>query len=643
MQAISQILEGQGASVAFLEPTELHSNSGAVEAIGHDNVHWIANDDFTSIVRSPNLVLTMNDWDQSAAHLLEHCKQMGIGIIGLQEGTTDFLRNNWGGRGYCDPERLPYTKSDFLLLASNFDATYFPNRPHTVIGMDRVEPLFAEDVSFPEQPIVLINLNFSYKVCLEFSRDWLVSVTKTCEALGFEYVLSVHPQDETDVSGFEDKIDTAPLHELLKKSTLFVSRFSNAIYESLALGKPVVYFNPHNEKSRTFNEPEGAFSVARSDKELLELLKYEITQRDIRERAQTYFESHLSLEKSRSSAERAADAILNLIREKPTAPFIQPSPGNAPDISIIVPAYNVAPYLDRCIDSLCRQTCQNTEIILIDDCSTDHTGKIMTEYARRDARLTTNSLTMRSGQSRARNIGMMRARGKAIMFVDGDDWLAPDACEKALAELQASRAEVVLFDLFEYLQPKSKIIQHFDFDEVKKPGFDRSELLKICSPCTKIYQTDFLRRIGAYFPEAAIFEDWFWTLQWATQARKISAISDPLYYYRKNRPGSTTTGNRSEVEAMRGIIRNLDMSKRYLDNRGLNYRSLSVLINKADARVRNDATISEHDRLACYGMLAEYLRSTFYLGLPAGVTQKSIRKAYAAHKPGAHILSRLKG
>ncbi len=164
---IANALEARGLTVAFLKPTERHSASGAVEALKGEPVVWLENEDFTSVERSPAAVITMNDWDQSAAHLLAHCRLMGIRVIGLQEGTTDFLRNNWQNAGYNDPARLPYSHSDFLLLASDFDAQYFPERPHAVIGMDRVEPLFLDEVFFPKKPVVLLNLNFSYKVCLE--------------------------------------------------------------------------------------------------------------------------------------------------------------------------------------------------------------------------------------------------------------------------------------------------------------------------------------------------------------------------------------------------------------------------------------------------------------------------------------------
>lgn len=620
-------LKALGVSAAFLKPVERHSKSGAVEALQGHPVTWLENDDFTSVLRTPAAVVTMNDWDLSSAHLLDHCKIMGTRVIGLQEGTTDFLRNNWNHPKYADPKRLPYARADFLLLASDFDASYFADRPHAVIGMDRVEPLFAEEVSFPAAPVVVLNLNFSYKVCLEFSRAWLDSAAAACSALGLDYIISVHPQDETDLSGYEDRIRREPLHDLLRGASLFVSRFSNAIYEALALGKPVVYFNPHGEQARTFNEAEGAFSVARNDDELRAAIAHEVSQREIRARAKPYFESHLSLIPGRLSAERAAEAIANLLRSLPRP---QPRrPDRPPAVSIIVPVHDVEPWLDRCLDSLLGQTMGDLQILLVDDASSDGSLALLREYERLDERIVVHRLLLQSGQSRARNIGMMQAHGETTMFVDSDDWLHPDACLKAHDRMRDGENDVVVFDYFDYRQPISTPAQHADFSAVAAGGVERADFLKICSPCTKIYRTAFLRRIEAYFPEATIFEDWFWTMQWATQAKTISALAEPLYFYRRDRTGSTTSGQRSEVEVMRGIVRNLGMSKRFLDARGMDYSPLAILINKADARIRIDKKhVRNEERVAGYAMLRDYLLASFPAGLPRGVTQRSILALY---------------
>lgn len=631
MYPISAALRDKGLTVAFLEPVERHRDSGAIEALSGHDVHWIANDAFTSLARAPDAVVTMNDWDMASAHLLEYCKIMGIHVIGLQEGTTDFRRENWSNPGYTDQNRLPYAKSDFLLLASEFDASYFPNRAHAIIGMGRVEPLFKETVSFPDTPVVLINVNFSYKVCLEFSRQWLEDVTATCDQLGLEYVLSIHPQDETDLSGYEDKISPDPLHELMKSTSLFISRFSNAIYESLALGKPVVYYNPHNERSRFFNSSEGAFSVVHSAEALADSISAEIRSRDIRLRAKAYLDSHLSIKPGESSTQRAADAIathahnIRISKDRKRA-----SLASDLKVSILIPAYNVARYIDRCLDSILNQTYANLEVVVINDNSSDETLDIAQSYASEDDRVIVVSRPQRMGVSSARNLALSKASGDAIMWVDPDDWITPDACEKAIKKLSQSGSDVVVFDYYEYHEPKSNQAKHFDFAGIESGDFPRQNFMEICSVCTKIYRRDFIQKIDARFPDGFVFEDWFWSLQWSAHASSVSAIPDAIYFYRRNRPGSITTRMGFEIRNIHSIIRNMELSKAYLDAFGKSYEPLYVLINKSDARIRpTRSNLSEKERNECYAMLMKFLTRSFPGGLPEAIVSPSIRSVYA--------------
>ena len=112
-----------------------------------------------------------------------------------------------------------------------------------------------------------------------------------------------------------------------------------------------------------------------------------------------------------------------------------------PDITVIVPVYNTEPYLRKCIESIINQTFHNIEIILIDDGSTDNSIDILSSYAIMDNRI---SLIHQENQelSAARNAGMRRAKGEYIMFVDGDDWIEIDTCEKAVCAAKIGRAHV---------------------------------------------------------------------------------------------------------------------------------------------------------------------------------------------------------
>lgn len=101
-------------------------------------------------------------------------------------------------------------------------------------------------------------------------------------------------------------------------------------------------------------------------------------------------------------------------------------------ISVIVPVYNVEPYLRKCLDSIVKQTYKDHEILIIDDGSTDGGGAICDEYAGMDNRIRTFH-TENRGLSAARNLGLDEARGEWIGFVDSDDWIEPNFIETAMS------------------------------------------------------------------------------------------------------------------------------------------------------------------------------------------------------------------
>lgn len=113
-------------------------------------------------------------------------------------------------------------------------------------------------------------------------------------------------------------------------------------------------------------------------------------------------------------------------------------------ISVIIPVYNGAQQLPRCLDSVCAQTHAALEILLVDDGSTDGTAEVCARYARRDGRIRVIRQE-NQGPSGARNRGLEEAAGELVAFVDSDDWLEPDALACALAQLKQAQADVVLW------------------------------------------------------------------------------------------------------------------------------------------------------------------------------------------------------
>ena len=116
---------------------------------------------------------------------------------------------------------------------------------------------------------------------------------------------------------------------------------------------------------------------------------------------------------------------------------------SSPIVTILTPAYNAERFICRCLDSLLAQTYTNLQIIVIDDCSTDTTHLLANDYAQRDSRIILMQTERNSGASAARNTGLAAAKGEYITEVDADDWLAPDAIEKAMAEAAEEYTDIV--------------------------------------------------------------------------------------------------------------------------------------------------------------------------------------------------------
>lgn len=147
---------------------------------------------------------------------------------------------------------------------------------------------------------------------------------------------------------------------------------------------------------------------------------------------------------------------------------------NAPLISVIIPIYNVEPYLHRCVDSVLAQTYRNIEIILVDDGSPDNCPAICDEYAEKDSRVKVIHKE-NGGVSSARNAGLDIAKGDYIGFVDSDDWIEPDMYEVLYSAIQNTGADIA-----------SIVVNTGDTQPIKKGNvklFTSSEALKeVCKP-----------------------------------------------------------------------------------------------------------------------------------------------------------------
>jgi len=209
-----------------------------------------------------------------------------------------------------------------------------------------------------------------------------------------------------------------------------------------------------------------------------------------------------------------------------------------PNISIIVPIYNVEPFLRCCVDSLLQQTYADFELILVDDGSPDNCGAICDEYVAADDRVRVIHKP-NGGLSDARNAGLKIAQGEYIAFVDSDDWGTPDYLECLLSALAENGADICECDILRTSGEETALTKEYHAAEVFTTVDAMEQLIHDGSfhqhVWNKLYRRDVIADI--LFPKGKTNEDEFWTYQVFGNAKKVVKIQDVLYFYFQ-RPGS---------------------------------------------------------------------------------------------------------
>lgn len=204
-------------------------------------------------------------------------------------------------------------------------------------------------------------------------------------------------------------------------------------------------------------------------------------------------------------------------------------------ISVIVPVYNVAPYLKKCLDSIIHQTYTNLEIILVDDGSTDESPQICDEYAAKDKRIVVIH-KKNGGQSEARNFGLDICKGEFISFVDSDDWIERDFIEILYNELTRYNSDISIINHNRFsLDGTYNSIKSFKNETIS--NIDALKLLIKKEPiqhllmCGKLYRKELFD--GIRFPVGRIFEEHLICYKIYYKARKITSCNKVLYHYLK--------------------------------------------------------------------------------------------------------------
>ncbi|MBQ7751480.1 MAG: glycosyltransferase family 2 protein [Clostridia bacterium] len=206
-------------------------------------------------------------------------------------------------------------------------------------------------------------------------------------------------------------------------------------------------------------------------------------------------------------------------------------------ISVIVPVYNVEPYLRRCVDSILNQTFSDFECILVDDGSPDGCPAICDEYAEKDSRVKVIH-KKNGGLSDARNVGLDKANGKYVSFIDSDDWIHPQMLEILYKGLMDNN---VLISVCEY-----KEVEHQEpYTAITEPIFETrygmdffiTNHITAVIACSKLYDKSLFDDIR--YPYGKLHEDEFVTYKLLYKAETVAYTNKPLYFYFQNENGIT--------------------------------------------------------------------------------------------------------
>lgn len=210
-----------------------------------------------------------------------------------------------------------------------------------------------------------------------------------------------------------------------------------------------------------------------------------------------------------------------------------------PLISVIVPVYKVEKYLHQCVDSILNQTCQNLEVILVDDGSPDACPAICDGYAAKDSRVKALHKA-NGGLSDARNAGMAVARGEYLSFADSDDVLPADALEKMLLLALSENADLVIGDHVRFeddipdAQPSAGDHRVMRRREAMTDFFQNG-----CASWARLYRSGIHRDL--LFPVGEINEDEAIVLKLLDRCDRIVKTSHVVYFYRCRLESITTS------------------------------------------------------------------------------------------------------
>lgn len=209
-------------------------------------------------------------------------------------------------------------------------------------------------------------------------------------------------------------------------------------------------------------------------------------------------------------------------------------------VSIIIPIYNAEKYIARCLESVLNQTYKNIEIVCVDDCGTDKSLEIVEQYQKKFGNKVIIIKTLvNQGSGAARDLGIEKATGEYLTFLDSDDYIKKDCIQKYMEVIEQENAEVVIGGFIRKKNGKENTI-------IPK---NEQDMWLFSSSCHKLYKTSFLRSEGINFRGTRRYEDEPFSYRILLAKSKLALIDYAGYYYAYNNDSMTQSrkSDRSDI------------------------------------------------------------------------------------------------
>lgn len=244
-----------------------------------------------------------------------------------------------------------------------------------------------------------------------------------------------------------------------------------------------------------------------------------------------------------------------------------------PKVSVIIPVYNTAPLLSRCLESVINQSMTDIEIICVNDGSTDSSPQILDNWAERDSRIKVIHQT-NGRQGKARNAGMDIAQGEYIGMIDSDDYIPSTYFESLYNAAQRHDADIAVCGIIKQKQLSSRLVIQFDSERVVENAEEKLRTMHCppdFHPVNKLYRREMLQRINLRFTENIQYEDVMFVTRALCESGRMVTVPKVKYIYVLN-PSSTVKSRQTAAKQFQKYVAHRDMVE-YLDSQGISFKT----------------------------------------------------------------------